>query len=270
MASRILAVLTDPEGADRCLTAAYSASAALTHPIVQVLHVRADPMTTILPTEEMMTSVRRREIVEAEKRVRDSVKKVFDSASSRLGASSFEWVDVEGKEASEVVSMGGSADLLVVAAAGSRASGYAREAFHAALFEAHRPLLVVPAGYSLQPIRRMAIGWHGDENCRRTVQAAEPWLLAAEAIDVIFVDDGEPRSELEDAKRELARHKPKVTLRLVRPDGLSAGERLLAESRAADWIVIGGSEHGQIIDWLLQGNSTEVLRDSSVPIFTMH
>ena len=58
MTQHIIAVLVDTEGAETTLRAAYEASRAIDGSLITAFHVHIDPMSTILPTEEMMTEVR--------------------------------------------------------------------------------------------------------------------------------------------------------------------------------------------------------------------
>lgn len=266
----ILVVLAEQSGAEAALSAAYRASLALDRPRITALHVRVDPKTTILPTEEMLTEGRERALRHAAAREAETLHAIYEAWRRPLDpALSEEWRDVVGTEASEVAKRGSGAALLVMASPTPESLGHAHTAFHAALFETHRPLLMVPPAHEPRAVRRIAIGWQDSEVCRRAIQAAAPWLRQAEDVRIVHVGEAEAEA-LRGVERLFADSGVRVTARSVRADGLTDGERLLAEAEAADWLVIGAYRHNRLINWVLGGVTNTVLNQAQLPVFMVH
>ncbi|WP_237478625.1 universal stress protein [Lichenibacterium dinghuense] len=262
-------MLASRPGARACLEAAFAAAAAIPEAEVSALHVRIDPRTTILPTEEMLTDVRRREIESFEAKLHDDLRATFDVVSDALGPASFRWVDGHGTETASVVEHAREAALVVLALPPSHHAGEAQEAEHAALFDAGRPLLLVPHAYERAPVRRIAVAWHDDEKCRGAVTGVEPWLRRATTVEVLAIGDGDA-SVLEPARALMDSLEVKADFRVLDRGGATVGERLLSEAAHADWLVMGAFRRGRVLDWFLDSATEVVIHDLRIPVVMRH
>jgi nucleotide-binding universal stress UspA family protein len=264
----IVAVLVDQFGAEATLKAAYEASLAITDSRVMAFHVFIDPDSTILPTEEIMTEPRRRDLEAVEKEAEQRVQAIYSRISGQLGADRFVWRHVFGREREEVSRLTGSARLLVMHTPCAHASGYVHEAFRAALFDSHCPLLVVPSPYDRRPIERVVIGWNNDGSCIRSVKAAEPWLRHARRVSVVHIGN---KSEQHNTIEALLEGMGVIaSFRVLEPGGASEGEQILGAASDADWLVIGGYHHQRLIEWIVGGVSRTVFHEAKLPVFAMH
>ncbi len=267
--SMILAVLSEEAGAEAVLRHAACAAEALPGGRVTALHVRVDPASTIMPTEEVLSNEQAGVIEREGEREGAALLAVFEGWRADAGVPA-EWKDVVGTVGGQVQDHAKDAALLVTVNAGPDARGHARTALRTALFDTGRPVLATPAGHAARAVRRIAVGWKDSTVSRRAVQAALPWLQKAEDVQVVYVGDG--TGEIAAAEQLLSGLGVRATLQAVPEDGLADGERLLAEVARldADWLVMGAYRHRQIIEWMLGGVTRTVLGQSPVPLFLVH
>lgn len=267
--STILALLAEEAGAEAVLHHAARAAEALPGGCITALHVRVDPISTIMPTEEMLSNEQARAIELEGEREGAALLAVFEGWRAQ-GDMPAAWKDVVGTVDGQVRDHAKDAVLLVTVNAGPSAHGHARTALHAALFDTGRPVLAVPVDHAARAVRRIAVGWKDSTVSRRAVQAALPWLRRAEDVQVVYV--GDDAGELAAAEQLLSGFGVKAILRAVPENGLADGKRLLAEVAAldADWLVMGAYRRRQIVEWMLGGVTRTVLGNSSVPLFLVH
>lgn len=94
-ASTILAILAEPASAAAVLHHAAAASRALPDASITALHVRVDPISTIMPTEEVLSDEQARTIELEGKRDGRALQAVFDTWRPGAGVQS-SWQDVVG------------------------------------------------------------------------------------------------------------------------------------------------------------------------------
>lgn len=268
MTTTILAVLADRHGARSCLEAALAAAEAVGGEVA-VLHVAVDPASTILPTEEILTDDRRAAILRGEAEERRAVRDAYDGVVAVLGPAGFRWIDAAGTETTAVDTHAAGAALIAIAVPERHYAGDAQEAFHAALFDTGRPVLVVPRGCRHRPVCRIAVGWHEDAACRRAVANARPWLDRAEAIRVLTIDGGDDAAL--DGAQDLFRNLGLAAdFAAVDVGAAGRGEALLSAAGSADWLVMGAFRRGRFLDWLFGSVSETVLCDATMPVFLAH
>lgn len=267
--SMILAVLAEEAGAEAVLRHAACAAEALPGGCVTALHVRVDPISTIMPTEEVLSDEQAGAIEREGEREGAALLAVFEGWRTQAGVPA-EWKDVVGTVDGQVRDHAKDAALLVAVNAGPDAHGHVRTALQTALFDTGRPVLAIPADHAAQAVRRIAVGWKDSTVSRRAMQAAVPWLQRAEDVHVISI--GNDAAELATAEQLLSGLGVKATLRAVPANGLADGERLLAEVAAldADWLVMGAYRRRRIVEWMLGGVTRTVLGTSTVPLFLVH
>jgi nucleotide-binding universal stress UspA family protein len=280
MVSTILAVLTEPPTARALLDAA---AVAAVDPAcrIEALHIRVDPESLILPTEEVMTRKRRAELEASLAERAQRLRLAYDEwAQAAAGlADRAAWHEVAGAVEAVVTARGKLADLLVLA---RPAGSEGEEALHAALFAVGRLFLLVPpdggAGQArrLEFGRHMAIAWKASETAERAVVGALPWLRRAQRISVLVAGrDGETPPDALLAL--LAGHGIAASAIAVAPIAMAAGDEgvgaaLLAEARAvgADSLVMGAYRRHRFFEWVLGGVTRHVLHHADLPAFMLH
>ena len=265
----ILAILAEEAGAEAVLCHAACAVEVLPGGCVTALHVRVDPISTIMPTEEVLSDEQARAIEQEGEREGATLLAVFEDWRAQTGVPA-DWRDVVGTVDGQVRDHAKDAALIVTVNAGPNARGHARTALHTALFDTGRPVLAIPADRAAQPVRRVVVGWKDSTVSRRAVQAALPWLRKAEDVQVVHV--GDDAGELAAAGQLLSGLGVKATLQAVPENGLADGERLLAEVTrlGGDWLVMGAYRRHRIVEWMLGGVTRTVLGESPVPLFVVH
>lgn len=270
----ILAVLAEQAGAEAVLSHAARAAEALPIARIIALHIRVDPLSTIMPTEEILPDAQIRALEQDAAREAEVLRGVFEAWSQHLGRGLLaDWQDVVGTEAGQVRKQASDADLLVMAAPTAQTRGHALQAFRAALFDTGRPVLAVPLAAAREPapVRRVLVGWKDSGASRRAVREAAPWLRRAEEVQAVCVGEAD-RGELAAAEQLLAELGVHAAARAVPEDGLTDGARLLAEAEAlgADWLVMGAYRHSRFTEWILGGVTRTVLGASGLPLFLVH
>ena len=167
-------------------------------------------------------------------------------------------------------------DISIVAQTEAGAAGPERLLTEAALFESGRPVLVVPyiqrAGLEL---RRVMVCWDGSRNAARAIGDAMPFLLRANAVEVITVT-GEPGKSSDvpgaDIAHHLARHGLKVELRQLVMSDTDVTSTILSHAADAgsDLIVMGGYGHSRAREFVLGGATRGILASMTVPVLMSH
>ena len=275
MTLRILALLPEAHGARACLDAALAAACVEPGARVEAFHVKVDPAHLVRAPEEIaIQRLRERDEGTAEDRER-AVREVFTSWMGTLSSedrSRVVWREVVGAEDEFVAREAKGADLLALARPRDMDAG---DAFHAALFESHRPLLV-PGDWTREGRRglaeRIAIAWLPIDQARLAVRQAAPWLKAAKSVVVLQVSEhgaapdaaeiaamlGDMGLRFETLTRPAAQHDP--------------GETLLAmvEETGADALVMGAYRHNEWVEWAMGGTTRFVLAHARVPLLLAH
>ncbi|HYZ84350.1 MAG TPA: universal stress protein [Bryobacteraceae bacterium] len=121
-------------------------------------------------------------------------------------------------------------------------------------------------------IRRILVGWNASREAIRAVADALPFLVRAEAIEVLAVDAKRYRDHGQEPganiARHLARHGAKVNVRRVSSGGEDIGRELLsrAVSFGADLLVIGAYGHSRLNEWIFGGVTQTILRETGLPV----
>ncbi|HWB52357.1 MAG TPA: universal stress protein [Stellaceae bacterium] len=267
MTLRIVAVLTAPDTTALCLDAAAQAAAVSPDAAVEAFHPRLAPESFILPSEEVMTELRRSELTAMldgrSGAIRQSVQDWMSAAPGR----SADWREAEGDRIGPIVAEQGRAADLVVLVRPGEAEGDA--ALHAAIFATGKPLLLVPPTGAGRFGRHMAVAWKASDPAARALAAAVPWLKCAAKVSVLTAGGA---GDTDEATALLAGHGISAeTLRLER-DGEDVADRLLHEAHTigADSIVMGAYRHSQLRELILGGVTRHMLQHADLPLFMAH
>lgn len=263
----IVVILSGTTGAAACLGITSLAARILGHPPITVLHVRAAPGSTILPSEEVLGSrdiaaMNRREAAE------DAAVAELVAHWDETGAT---WRSVAGYEVEEIRNVPRDTRLVVLPHPASGPPGH-QQALEAVLFAARLPVLMVPPAISI-PIsafcRHLAIGWRESPITRRALDTFAPFIAATEKVTVIAVVEGDGFS-LQPARAAIEPRRTDATFEVIDPAGAATGRALLdAAGRAgADTLLIGAHRHGALQRWIFGTVTQTVMRETSIPVLT--
>lgn len=264
----IVALLPEPETVAAALNCAVAA-ARDRDARIEAVQVGFDPERGIVSAEEMDIQ-QIREAFEGSAPERSArIRQAFDGWERSARGADVGWRTDIGEVEVRVAAEATAADLIVMA----RPSNLdARDALHAALFRSSRLVLVAPkeaAGGIAAIGRRIVVGWKPTDQARHAVEAALPWLKAAESVTVVCVAKAGAPSYEPSARELMARlgiDAPFVTLQR---DARSVGEQLLAEAHrlGGDCLLIGAYHHGPLWEAVLGGVTRDVLHHLDLPVF---
>ena len=271
MRLRIVIVLTNPATARAGLDAALVAAAIAPDSRIEAFHARVTPESLIMPSEEVMTLARRRELDAMFSAMSAALQDVVSdwAATVPIGRAIVQWREVEGESVDAVVaSCAKTADLIVLV---RPAEFEGSTALNAAIFESNRLLLLVPP-VDINPAtfgRHMAIAWKASDSAARAVTAAIPWLQRAERISVLTVGE---HPVFDDIQNLLDAHGIAGEPLAIERGDPNVGERLLrkVQTIGADSLVMGAYHHHPLGEMIFGGVTVHMLRRASLPLFMTH
>ncbi len=284
MIRRIYLPLTGGEGDVPALAAAFTAGRQLAAHIDAALlrfdqrYVRPKLDEALPPGlfEEVATILADNDVAELQAKHR------FDEARAAVAAPlaeeapgprglSARWLGV--RPAERIVRDGGLADLIVVGPQRANENPRPNAIRRAALVTAGRPLLLAP---EVPPPRiggRVAIAWNGSTGASEAVAASLPFLVSADAVNVLTVKTARTRSsEGERLVDYLAWHGVKAEASVLHANGDPVGTELLraAGTIGADLLVMGGYVQSRLHELLLGGVTGYVFSHATLPILIAH
>lgn len=167
-----------------------------------------------------------------------------------------------------------SVDLVVVAQPSPTADAPAADV-ETLIFDSGRPVLIAPfTGPVATAFRRILIAWNASREASRAVFDALPFILAAEASEVLVVDAEDNPARPADRAGEgiaatLRRHGADVTVTRMSSGGRGIDaiiEQRIAE-KAIDLVVLGAYSHSRLREFLFGGVTRSVLKSMSVATF---
>ena len=270
-----LAVLQRPDRAAEQLSAAAALGAAGRggRSRIEALVIRRVPRDASMPTEETAGS-QALQSVERQRLAR--LRAIAEGWVGRDGETISRFLEQEG-EIGGLLQRAGSGRLIVLARAEGRwrddagAPEQERRALHAALFEAERPVLLLPPRAGLGFGKVIAVAWRGDEAVSRAVRSALP--LLRRAVRIVLLCDADLR-EVPEIFRDHA-----LAVELKRLDGanpdekdVALGESLLhgAGEAQADLLVMGAFMHSMMHERLLGGVTRHMIATAEIAVFLQH
>ena len=255
---------------------------------VDAVFVRPNPAEAVVVVGEGMSP----EIIDTITRAstatwdgrRDVAKDVFDRACTAVdallaeqpGASSEvtgRWLEVMGDAETVGTDHARLADLIVFAGIGAEGDSYRRRMFESALFNAARPLLLVPREPRLRAPKTIAFAWNGSMEATRALVGALPLLEAAEAVHVLTAATAKtPAERGEGFATYLAWHGLSVEIHQLQPSTGAVGAALLDQARKldADLLIMGGYGHGRVRELIFGGVTRHVLSHLELPVLLAH
>jgi nucleotide-binding universal stress UspA family protein len=272
MSGVILAVVEHPESAHQTLAAARRLASLMGSARINVLAVRVLPESTIMPTEEILTSHQALQIRGREEERVAALHATFEAwAATARGASvAVEWVDVEGPADTLVSEWGRRSDFLVLNSPASGDNVPDRLKLQAALFDTDRPVLMAPPGPVVSFGECVTIAWRDDKRTIRSVLAALRLLSQAREVHVLAgVRPGLPAPGLPEI---LAEHGIAAALHVLEVGAGVFGATLLAKAHGlgTDLLVMGAYTHSPWRQLVLGGVTRHMLAHADLPILMRH
>ena len=195
-----------------------------------------------------------------------------DAATAPAGTACAQWVDAEGSAAMFVGSYGRAFDLIVVRKPDLKVSAETEILFEAALFEAGRPVLVVPsAPTTIGDV--VTVAWNGSSETARTISLGLPLLKLAKRVEVVSVENfGVPGPTAGEIAQYLGRHGIDAAARHLPGSDATAGEVFLQEAKAfgSDLIFKGAYTQSRLRQLIFGGATRHMLQHTTLPMLMAH
>jgi nucleotide-binding universal stress UspA family protein len=211
-------------------------------------------------------------------RLRDQFKEMVtaanlpDAATSPAGTACAQWVEAEGSAAMFVGSYGRAFDIIVVRKPDLKVSAETEILFEAALFEAGRPVLVVPnAPTTLGDT--VTVAWNGSSETARTISLGLPLLQMAKRVEVVSVESfGVPGPTSGDIAQYLGRHGIDAAARHLPGSDATASEVFLQEAKSfgSDLIFKGAYTQSRLRQLIFGGATRHMLQHTTLPMLMAH
>jgi nucleotide-binding universal stress UspA family protein len=182
------------------------------------------------------------------------------------------WTELQNAVPMAIGSIGRVADMMVVPQPGPLPK-MPESLFEGALFDSGRPVLVTPPGRHAAIGKKVVIAWNGSTETARAISMAMPFIVGAEAIEVISIEgamvQGPSGAELATALR---RHGLPVTNRHCDAGGKSTGQAMVDESTkfGADMIVKGAYTQSRLRQMIFGGLTRHLILSSTIPVLFAH
>jgi len=183
------------------------------------------------------------------------------------------WIDDEGGNDAPISAFGALTDLVVLDAPGNRPSPPAWNVVEAALFGAHRPALIVPAGTTSINLSSALIAWNGSEQAAKAVEHALGMIPQNAKLTVLQIGELKPgRMSTEKLMDYLGWHCFEAELRQVDDRPHATSQIILDEAKGcgAGFIIMGAYTHSRTRELLLGGVTDFMLRQAPVPVLMAH
>jgi nucleotide-binding universal stress UspA family protein len=266
----IAAILQGEQDAERVLDCAVPLAARFESHLVGV-HAEALPVpytsaTGFPDTEFLQVSA------EMNKERADRLQAAFLKRIEGAGLS-FEWRSLEslsGDSGLSGMSSVRASDLVV--AGQSEASGDSGADVGTLIYDAGRPVLVVPhSGPMVASFGKIVLIWNGSREAARAAFDALPFIVEADSTEILLIDPpdaagGEAEASGAEIAASLSRHGANVSVSVLQSKGASMDDVLqnrLAET-GADLLVLGAYSHSWLRRLLFGGVTQSVLRSSQV------
>jgi len=190
-----------------------------------------------------------------------------------LDACSYGWPNPDGADDNFIGNYGRVFDLIILGRPGGEAANPRMAPLEAALFEAGRPVLVIPSTAPKDFGHNILLSWNGSTEQARTNTFALPILRRADRVIVLTVEGGTtPGSTGEQAAVQLVRNGIKASAFTVKPEGRATGEVILrqAASLGCDLLVKGAYTQSRVRQLIFGGATRHILDNATLPVFMAH
>lgn len=195
------------------------------------------------------------------------------TSSERLDTTFASWREETG-ELETIVALIGRVNDLILVDRPDAAEPFTERVFDTAVFEAGRPVLMVPETLPFDLLSHVAIAWNGTLEAARVIGQSIALLHEADRVTVIEAGhDERDGAGLADLTSYLRWHGIVTeALSVLPPPGQSVGEAILAEVERleASMLVMGAYTHSRIRQFLLGGVTRDVVTKAKVPVLMTH
>lgn len=271
--TNILAVLNLIETAHSVLATSGLLAERLKEARIGVLHIRAKVDPSFMPTEEVMTENRERAFQAKEDERSSDLKGILDAWQRETGRNAgAAWREVIGERKPTIATEGSHADLIVIGRAGQSHDASAYEAIQAVLFDAKAPVVIVPETVPHTVGRHSAIAWKPSGAADQAIEAALPFLLAAERVTVLIANENGIGDATPQALRASLPQNSVLEIHRFDPGRQSIGDALVREATVvgADLLIMGAYTHRRFMESLLGGATRDILADAGLPVLMHH
>lgn len=197
-----------------------------------------------------------------------------EAAMARLADTA--WLVIEGDVVEGITREARYADLVIVGQYEWQGSveTHPLPVAHSLVIQCGRPVLVVPATASLNPMANAIVAWDGSREAVRAIHDALPLLQLARSTTLLTMRTSAPdHSQTEAAKMiaHLAHHGIKAE---IDEQVVSGHEHQLLQQRIElgnyDLLVMGGYSHRRWVEFLFGGATQAILLASRTPVLVSH
>lgn len=264
----VLAIIQDDDGAERVSGSACAIAERFDAHLIG-LHAETLPMPHVsvmgFPDTELLQAAS-----EANRERTDAIRKVFAQAAADAGID-HEWQSLEGFSGDPALAGLGLArcsDLIVAAQAAPEG---ASADIGGLLYDAGRPVLVMPhEAPCLASFRRVVVAWNGSREAARAAFDAIPFIVEADRTEILCIDpeNGDGSASGAGIAAALARHGAVVTVHAEETRGRSVDEAMIDRLAAtgADLLVLGAYSHSWLRERLFGGVTRSAV--ASMPVTT--
>ncbi len=174
---------------------------------------------------------------------------------------------------SVVARLGRLADVIVLACPGERSSFADLRTLEQAVFDARRPVLMIPNNADLDPAAPVVVGWNGSAEAARALINAIPLISKAGKALLVQVGEFETgATPLADAEAYLSLHGIAVESKHLERGKEPVADTLLTECKAlgAGCLVMGAYTHNPWRELVLGGVTQNMIKHAPLPIFFAH
>ena len=166
------------------------------------------------------------------------------------------------------------ADLLLMGDAEIIGSHLRRQAIDGALFDARRPVLLVPKTrpVTLSP-RKVILAWDSGPDAASAAREALELMKGAERVNVVMVDpNADQDRQGEDPGADIAAYLARQGIKVM-VDRFASGDRTIAETLrqraselSADLLVMGAYGHSRLRERIFGGVTQSMIDTATVPV----
>jgi nucleotide-binding universal stress UspA family protein len=165
------------------------------------------------------------------------------------------------------------ADLILVGGPEEWETGWLRRrVLETAILGAGTPVLILPAGKDLAPVRHAVLGWKPGPEANRAVHDLVAIAEGGATVDIVIVDQEAGHDAGDELCRHLVRHGLAPVIHRLATDGMSEAEVIhgFALRNKADLLVTGGFGHSRFREICLGGVTRYLIEDAQVAVMLSH
>ncbi len=190
---------------------------------------------------------------------------------------SYGWPRAESAEDAYIGSYGRVFDLIVLGRPGASAENPRMPPLESALFDAGRPVLIVPKEVPKTIGRNVLVAWNRSTEQAHTNSFALPLLQRADKVTVLMVEGGATSGPSgEDAALHLRRNGVKAEALTLKKSDRSSGEAIgeitleHAASLGCDLVVKSAYTQSRLRQMIFGGATRHILGNATLPVLMAH